>query len=169
MINNYKISFMKQATTIFLLMLCSFSLSGQDVSEEIAVQVASEYYEKIRFDTTDEYVQEVKKTLSTRTNRTAELISPMGISNLWLIPVPDGWVIVSTNMKTRPILAHFQTAKKPDFLNMPPAMEDLLTWYEETIAYAKDSCFDCQIDEKWTQHRFKTCIVGSKSSLSLHA
>ena len=155
MINNYKISFMKQATTIFLLMLCSFSLSGQDVSEEIAVQVASEYYEKIRFDTTDEYVQEVKKTLSTRTNRTAELISPMGISNLWLIPVPDGWVIVSTNMKTRPILAHFQTAKKPDFLNMPPAMEDLLTWYEETIAYAKDSCFDCQIDEKWTRFLHK--------------
>ena len=102
--NNYE-----KIPILVLLIGFSIHLFGQEVTETIARQVANGYYEKVQYDNTQDYVQTVKAALATRADRFPERVSPMGKAEMWLVPVPDGWVLVSTNMKTPPILAHYQT------------------------------------------------------------
>lgn len=130
---------------LFIVLCCySLFLYGQDVSEALAVEVASNYYERVKYDNANriEYQQ--------GTNRTSELISPLGKAGMWLVPVPDGWVLVSTNTRTVPILAHYQANIKPVYDSLAPAEQFLLNWYEEAIALANNTRADYVRHEKWT-------------------
>lgn len=128
---------------VLILFYCTLSLYGQDVKEALAVQVASNYYERVKYDNAGriEHPQEA--------NRVSELISPLGKAEMWLVPVPDGWVLVSTNTRTVPILAHYQTNIKPVYDSLAPAEQFLLNWYEEAIALANDSRSEYVPHEKW--------------------
>lgn len=142
---------MKKNPILVLLIGFSIHLFGQEVTETIARQVANGYYEKVQYDNTQDYVQTVKAALATRADRFPERVSPMGKAEMWLVPVPDGWVLVSTNMKTPPILAHYQTIQKPVFDNIPPAAKVFFTCYEKAITFANDSCLNGIINQKWAR------------------
>ena len=93
---------------------------GQDVPLSLAVDVATQYYEIVKNDFVNEQIRQVKDINRSKSNRNPELISPLGFANMWLVPIEDGWVLVSTNTKTTPILAHYQTDQKPIYDQLAP-------------------------------------------------
>ena len=131
-------------------MLCGSTIVlGQDVSKSMAIDIAYQYYEQVKNDHSSDRISEIINANHARSDRYPELISPMGRANMWLIPVEDGWVLVSSNTKTTPILAHYQTEEKPVYDSLPPAAKYLLEWYENDIAYANDSCPNCARNKEW--------------------
>lgn len=132
-----------------LLLFCTTSLFGQDVSESLAVAVATQYYERVKDDNINERVSRIKIMNQAKNDRAPELISPLGLAGMWLVPVEDGWVLVSTNTKTTPVLAHYRTDRKPVYDSLAPGAKYLLEWYEHEIAYANDSCPHCERHSKW--------------------
>lgn len=134
---------------LILLLFFTATLFGQDVSESLAVDVANHYYERVKNDNLTENISRIKATNQVRGGRIPELISPLGLAEMWLVPVEDGWVLVSTNTKATPILAHYQTTEKPVYDSMTSGEKYLLEWYESEIAYANDSCPNCQQNWKW--------------------
>lgn len=134
---------------LILLLFCTTSLFGQDVSESLAVAVATQYYERVKDDNMNERISRIKIMNQAKNDRVPELISPLGLADMWLVPVEDGWVLVSTNTKTTPILAHYQTDRKPVYDSLAPGAKYLLEWYEREIAYANDSCRNCERHRKW--------------------
>lgn len=144
---------MKKSILLLLLLYACVSYS-QSVTKDLAVEIANAYYEKVKNDNNEPSVLQVKSELQLLgTSRLAEMISPTGLANMWLVPVDDGWVLVSTNIKTDPVLAHFQQVEKPIYDQLPPAAQFMLEHYEEVIAYANDSCSDCPQNEHWTALR----------------
>ena len=139
---------------IFLSFLfCATTLFGQDVSESLAVDIATQYYERVKDDNVNEQVLRIKANNQIKGKRAPELISPLGLANMWLVPVEDGWVLVSTNTKTTPVLAHYRTDRKPAYDSLAPGAKYLLEWYEHEIAYANDSCPNCERNWKWNELR----------------
>lgn len=135
---------------IFLAMICySAATCGQDVSQTLAVDIATQYYERVKNDNPGEHISRIRTNNQTRSDRYPELISPLGLADMWLVPVDDGWVLVSSNTKTTPILAHYQTDRKPVYDLLAPGEKYLLDWYEHEIAYANDSCPTCERNSKW--------------------
>ena len=134
---------------LLVLIFCVASAFGQDVSQSIAVDVANQYYQKVKNDNVNELISKIKTANMSRSDRVPELISPLGLANMWLVPVEDGWVLVSTNTKTTPILAHYRTDQKPEYDQLAPGEKYLLEWYEQSIAYANDSCPECKRNSKW--------------------
>ena len=113
-------------------------MQGQDVSESLAVEVATQYYERVKNDNPGEHISRILTNNQTRSDRYPELISPLCLAGMCLVPVDDGWVLVSSNTKTTPILAHYQTDRKPVYDLLAPGEKYLLDWYEHEIAYAND-------------------------------
>lgn len=134
---------------IIALITCSASLFGQDVPLSLAVDVATQYYERVKDDNVNEQVLRIKANNQIKAKRVPELISPLGLANMWLVPVEDGWVLVSSSTKTTPVLAHYQTDKKPEYDRLAPGEKYLLEWYELEIAYANDSCTNCERNWKY--------------------
>ena len=87
---------------LILLLFFTATLFGQDVSESLAVDVANHYYERVKNDNLTENISRIKATNQVRGGRIPELISPLGLAEMWLVPVEDGWVLVSTNTKATP-------------------------------------------------------------------
>lgn len=139
---------MKRFIILLLIFEASY-LQGQDVSESLAVEVATQYYERVKNDNPGEHISRIRTNNQTRSDRYPELISPLGLAGMWLVPVDDGWVLVSSNTKTTPILAHYQTDRKPVYDLLAPGEKYLLDWYEHEIAYANDSCPTCERNSKW--------------------
>ena len=88
------------------LSLFSCIMFGQDVTEQTAMDIATRYYERVKYDNISERINIIKAENRERYDRSPELISPLGLADMWLVPVDDGWVLVSSNTKTTPILAH---------------------------------------------------------------
>lgn len=123
---------------------------GQDVSESLAREVASRYYQKVQYDfPNDTNILKLKENIKINNDRTIEKISPNGKSNMWLVPIDDGWALVSGSQKVSPILAHFQTTKKPVYDSLTPAEQFLWDWYEDAVFVAETRSDDCCIHEKW--------------------
>ena len=133
---------------LILLLFCKTTLFGQDVTEQTAMDIATRYYERVKYDNISERVNIIKAENRERYDRSPELISPLGLADMWLVPVEDGWGLLSTNTKTTPVLAHYQTSHKPVYDSLSPSEKYLLEWYERAIAYANDSCHDCE--RNWT-------------------
>ena len=147
---------MKNCFIIVSLMIYSATVLGNDVSQSLAIDVATQYYERVKNDIKNEQVNKIKSTNRSQSNRVPELISPLGLACMWLVPVEDGWILVSTNTKTTPILAHYQTDQKPVYSQLAPEEKFLLAWYEKIIARANDSCPECKQNRKWDLYRQHT-------------
>ena len=140
---------MMKKNVIIILIAYSATLFGQDVSESLAFDIATQYYERVKDDNVNEQVLRIKANNQNKDERVPELISPLGLANMWLVPVEDGWVLVSSSTKTTPVLAHYQTDKKPEYDRLAPGEKYLLEWYELEIAYANDSCTNCERNWKY--------------------
>ena len=140
---------MKKHLLLLLIISYAATMLGQDVSESLAVAIATQYYEIVKDDNMNERVCRIKTINQIKNDRVPELISPLGLAEMWLVPVEDGWVLVSTNTKTTPVLAHYRTDRKPIFDSLAPGAKYLLECYEHEIAYANDSCSHCEQHRKW--------------------
>ena len=134
---------------LLVLIFCTASAFGQDVSQSLAIDIATRYYERVKNDKINEHTSRMIADNKAKNARVPELISPFGLANMWLVPVEDGWVLVSTNTRTTPVLAHYQTNQKPEYDRLAPGEKYLLEWYEQSIAYANDSCPNCKRNIKW--------------------
>lgn len=126
---------------VFLLIALFFVIGvmGEtDVSVQEAQEISVSYYSQVR-DITKEYCKV----------GTPERISLLGLAEMWIVPVNDSWILVSTDKRTEAILARFTTQEKPDFKTYPPAAQDLIGGYEYDIAYVRDSCKECPIRSSW--------------------
>lgn len=123
---------------IALYVVCESGLSNIYVSAEEAREVVETYFPIVREDAPRE-----SKAGS------PEKFSLLGLAEMWLVPVHDSWIVVSTDKRTAAILARIETAEKPDFKLAPPAAQYLISCYEHDIAYVRDSCKDCHINENW--------------------
>ena len=119
------------------------------MTDSMAVDVGTQYYERVKNDNNSERINRIRASNNAKSSRVPELISPLGLANMWLIPVEDGWVLVSSSTKATPILAHYQTEYKPVYDSLSPGEKFLLNWYEHEIAYANDSCSSCKRHQEW--------------------
>lgn len=138
---------------LLVLIFCTASAFGQDVSQSLAIDIATRYYERVKNDKINEHTSRMIADNKAKNARVPELISPFGLANMWLVPVEDGWVLVSTNTRTTPVLAHYQTNQKPEYDRLAPGEKFLLEWYERSIAYVRDSCPECKRNWKWNSYQ----------------
>lgn len=123
---------MKRLVFCATLFLYPLIVLGQDVSESLAVQMANHYYQKIdlgsrkAFDSSDSLYRIHQLD-------TPERFSPNEKATMWLVPVEDGWVILSGSIKATPILAYIQSFEKPVYDSMPPAAQELIDSYEDYL------------------------------------
>ena len=150
---------MKQSFIILWLLSCTIYLFGQDVSEGLAVKMANDYYQRIKAGKTETTsIEEIAND-----KRVPERISPLGKANMWLVPVEDGWMILSGNKKATPILSHIQSIEKPIYDSLPPAAQWLLNSYEDYIAYINEHDADYVIDERWLEVDTKEVAPSNRS------
>jgi len=100
---------------VFLLIALFFVIGvmGEtDVSVQEAQEISVSYYSQVR-DITKEYCNV----------GTPERISLLGLAEMWIVPVNDSWILVSTDKRTEAILARFTTQEKPDLKTYPPAAQ----------------------------------------------
>lgn len=110
------------------------------VSPEEAKGAALQYYQLVSLNPKGEYkIGE------------PERFSLLGKAEMWLIPINGSWILVSSDKRTEPILAHFSSEDKPDLKSYPPASQYLIGCYEYKLAYLRDSCQDCLIHEQWNK------------------
>ena len=125
------------------------------VSSEDAQKAAIRYYQLINPDSKGEYhIGE------------PELFSLWTKAEMWFVPINDFWILVSTDKRTDPILAHFETREKPDLKSFPPAAQYLIQCYESEIAYARNSCLACPMNEKWDKQPQKM-VSETQQTMSL--
>ena len=138
---------MKKSFIILWLLSCTIYLCGQDVSESLAVKMANDYYQRVRAGKTET----TSIPVIDNDKRMPERISPLGKANMWLVPVEDGWLLLSGSMKAYPILAHFQSYNKPTYESFPPAAKELLNAYENNIAYISEHESEFEVNPKWQE------------------
>lgn len=129
------------------ILFCSVSLFGNNVSETLAVKMANYYVQSLHTEG-DESVPNIRTHNDTYI---PERISPLGKAYMWLVPVSDGWVLLSSNTKVTPILAHIPSYEKPVYDSLPPATQELINGYEEHIAYINDHYSKYDIDVRWLE------------------
>ena len=129
---------------MYFFLLCSISSFGHDVSETLAVKMANYYYQMYR---------KSKDHINTKTeiedNRKPELISPLGKADIWLVPVLDGWMLISSSTKVTPILAYMPSCERLVYDSLPSATKELINSYEQRIAYVNEHDGEFAIDERW--------------------
>lgn len=122
--------------------LCA--MSEVFVSSEEAQNVAVKYYQSVN-----------KETLELYRIGTPEKVSLLGKAEMWLVPVNDNWILVSSDKRTEAILARFTRPEKPNIQYFPPAAQYLISCYEHDIAYVRDTCKDCFIRDEWKKQPTK--------------
>ena len=128
---------------IFLLFSLSILLGGRGetrVTAEEAKRVASDYYQLV-----------TKETSGNTLVGSPETFSLLGLADMWLVPINDSWILVSTDKRTEAILARFKTQERPNLKSYPPAAQYLISCYEHDIAFVRDSCEKCPVKECWEQ------------------
>lgn len=129
---------------IICLLSCSVYLMGQEVPESLAIKMANAYYQEVKNARGDTL------TFSSANNTLrAQRFSPLGKANMWFVPVEDGWILLSGNMKMSPVLAHIQSHERPMYDSFPPAAQELLNVYEENLAYINQHESDFSVDQRW--------------------
>jgi len=140
----------------FMLIIAVFvtltAIGERRASIQEAQEVALRYYQKISDDSKGDYTAGVP-----------ESVSLLGIADMWLVPVNDCWILVSSDKRTEAILARFMTSEKPDLKTYPPAAQYLISCYEHDIAFVRDSCDDCPVRSSWEKS------YGAKTSQSVNS
>lgn len=140
---------MKRLIINIILLLCSCALFCQDVSESQAVKMARYYVKRIDSEKRPAYFDNPQITAHKAIR--PERISNHGKAYMWLVPVDDGWVLLSSSLKTTPVLAHIQSFEKPVYDSMPPAAQELVDSYEDYIAYINEHETQYEVDSRWQE------------------
>ena len=113
---------------ILLLISLQFLLHSfaQSISKEIALQTAKNFYYK--------FYEENEKNQKF----TIEELHLFGKAKMYLVNLNDGWILVSSEKATTPILASSTKDTFPSVSEMPCGMKWLMEYYENSIRYAKD-------------------------------
>lgn len=83
-------------------------------------------------------------------------ISITGNVPLYIVEMDSGWVLVSSEFATKPILASSPAGKFPNLEEMPCGMKWLLSYYENEIKYARDSLKNKTINPLWESQEIET-------------
>lgn len=153
---------MKKYLIILWLLSCTIYLWGQEVSESLAVKMANNYYQQVKSAKGGYFGPVMDNDV-----RVPERFSPLGKANMWLVPVEDGWILLSGSMKVCPILAHLQSFERPIYDSFPPAAQELLNIYEEKIAYIQQHEADFSVDERWLEAESAETNVNRTTSSTL--
>ena len=140
----------------FMLIIAVFvtltAIGERRASIQEAQEVALRYYQKISDDSKGDYTAGVP-----------ESVSLLGIADMWLVPVNDCWILVSSDKRIEAILARFMTSEKPDLKTYPPAAQYLISCYEHDIAFVRDSCDDYPVRSSWEKS------YGAKNAQSVNS
>lgn len=126
---------------IFLFIIFGISLqwvAAQSVSKEIATKAAMQYMENsISNEAPTNYsILSGSKGIDTTYTRT---LSITGLAPLYLIQLPDGWILVASEYIETPVLASARSGQFPNPDEMPDGMKWLISYYEEGMQYVRDS------------------------------
>ena len=141
---------MKQFIVCATLLLSSSILFSQEVSQSLAVKMANLYFQNIDSRNRKTYNNDDSLYIAHQLSA-PERFSPNGKADMWLVPVVDGWVILSGSMKATPILAYIPSFEKPVYDAMPPAAQELLDSYEDYLVYIRDNDSWYEIDSRWLE------------------
>ena len=134
-----------------LLLCCSLGLLySQEVTELSAIKMANYYFQMFQSENKDSDNNGDSIMIANHKLTMPEQISPSGRANMWLVPVSDGWILLSGSMKATPILAYIPSLKKPVYDSMPPAAQELLDGYEDYIDYINND-LSKNIDSRWSE------------------
>ena len=142
---------MKRLIINTILLLFSFHLLGQEVSEALAVRMATHYFQTIDSKQRNIDIDNESAQIANHKVNRPEQISPNGRANMWLVPVEAGWVLLSSNIKATPILAYIPSFEKPVYDSLPPAAQELLDGYEDYIAYINEHETRYEADSRWLE------------------
>ena len=144
-------------------------IKAQSVSKELATQTAIYYSSYSGCQTAPRLSQSIKGNLTggvdTSLTRT---LSFAGKAQLYLYEPEDGWVLLSSEMATSPILASSQTGKFPEYEDMPDGMKWLMSYYEDVLQYARDSLLEKKVNDKWNTSESEYRNSGHAKSGSSH-
>lgn len=129
---------MKRLIGVLTYFLCALNLMAQSVTKELATQIAEQYMQY-----SDCQSAPKDYSLLTRNSQIdstyTQTFSITGKAPLYLVQLPEGWVLVASEFVTTPILASAPTGQFPDTINMPDGMKWLLSYYEDALRYTRDS------------------------------
>ena len=137
---------MKRFLISLLGILCILFCKAQTVSRETALIVAQNYWNILYADK------------GRCTGAKVSIISPNAKAPLYIIQMDDGWVLVSSEKAVVPILVSSPSGVFPQYKDMPPGMQWLLSYYEDANEYARDS-----IDVRITHVEWEQLLNGSYS------
>lgn len=120
------------------------AMGEMKVSQEEAQDVALRYYQEITDNPEGDYTVGIPEPFSLQ-----------GLADMWLLPINDTWILVSSDKRTEAILARFDTKEKPDLKSYPPAAQYLISCCEYDIAYVRDNCKECQMRKSWEKQQQK--------------
>ena len=144
---------MKRHLMLLIAVFVTLTAIGERrASIQEAQEVALRYYQKISDDSKGDYTAGVP-----------ESVSLLGIADMWLVPVNDCWILVSSDKRTEAILARFMALEKPNLKAYPPAAQYLISCYEHDIAFVRDSCDDCPVRSSWEKS------YGAKNAQSVNS
>lgn len=136
---------MKHLVSILLCFLGILQCHAQSISRETARIVANNYWK-------ERYAEEQTPISRLNANSCVYTISPLKKADLYVVQMEDGWVLVSSEIASKPILASSPTGFFPLYEDMPDGMQWLLSYYEESIQYARDSIESTRmVNEEWEQ------------------
>lgn len=85
-------------------------------------------------------------------NAVVETFSVLNKADMYKVVTVDGWCLLSSETGVTPVLAYSLTDDFPSVDNMPDAMKWLFSYYEKTIAYAKEHSEETNLNA-WADER----------------
>ena len=122
---------------LLIIVICyaMVTMGEMRVSSEEAKEVVTTYYQHVK-----------QRSKGECRIGEPESFTLLGKAEMWLVPVNDSWILVSSDKRTEAILARFSTKEKPDLKSYPRGAQYLISCFEYDIAYARDSCADYPIN-----------------------
>lgn len=78
-----------------------------------------------------------------------ETISLTKKAPIYLVHLKEGWILLSSERATTPILAESPTGSFPSVDEMPDGMKWIISYYESAIQYARDSLTEEYTNAEW--------------------
>ena len=128
---------MKRIILTIVLLCATFPIFTQSISKEVALNTAVAYNDLF---------------YKSGNNRNAFTIKELSLFNeamMYLVSMDDGWILLSSEKATTPILASSPQGNFPTLAEMPCGMRWLMEYYEKSIKYAKDSLPTNVKDSLW--------------------
>jgi len=132
--------------------MCRTFSFGQSVSKERATRMALLYAGTSNCESAPVSARSYNPNGQIDTTHTF-VFSITNKAPLYVVQMDEGWVMVSSELATQPILASAPEGTFPDVEDMPDGMRWLFSYYEEALQYARDSLSTNNIDARWNATR----------------